>query len=106
MSLFQLVGIAAIDLQKLRIAMVRSNDLERSDKWFNEKQQLLWQLCDVSWTTLLKGPCRHACDKLCAKFRTRAALLDAMSFETIQDRLGFTNRWKELKMYLANAHSE
>jgi len=70
-----------------------------------EKQQILWRLRDVKWTKMLRESCIVAGERLCAEFRFRASLLDALKFETLQDRLGVLGKWKEEKMDLAGAHS-
>jgi len=102
------VGMTSIDMNKLRrLAFAGRNENTDISTLLNEKQQHLWKLRDVHWTSLHRESCRVGGERLCAEFRSRAALLDALQFETFQERQLMMNiRWKEAKMDLAAAHSE
>ena len=98
------------DMRKLRRIVVGRDEAETDkdsdiESRLDEKQQLLWQLRDVSFADLLTGAAKVGGEKLCADLRSRAALLDSMQFETIQDRLDFVTRWKEKEMDLKAAHN-
>jgi len=99
--------MSTIDMHELREA-VRSlrllDDDTHIESQLNETQKVLWKLRFVKFDELLTRTTKVAGEDTCAKFRSRAALLDSFHFNTFQDRDEFITEWKEKKIDLQGAH--
>ena len=98
--------MSTIDMHELREAFrsLRLLDDAYIESQLNETQKVLWKLRFVKFDELLTRTTKVAGEDTCAKFRSRAALLDSFHFNTIQDRDEFITEWKEKKIDLQEAH--